>query len=95
MAKIHARGAVKMMQAHKEWTDKDGYRIKRRYALRSDGAILVATDLLSPERAQYGSRGWNRGSYSIFQKLTQPRGTWRDTFLRFAEREGLTVTKEY
>jgi uncharacterized heparinase superfamily protein len=65
MAKISARGTTKIAQASKSWTDEAGYKHKQRLALRSDGRVLKAHDLLSPTMAQYGSRGWNRGSYSI------------------------------
>jgi hypothetical protein len=65
MAKISARGAAKVASASRTTTDDDGYVVKTRLALRSDGKVLRAVDLLSPDRAQYGSRGWNRGSYSI------------------------------
>ncbi len=66
MAKISARGATKIAQANKEWRDEDGYDHRQRIALRSDGALLRAHDLRSPSmREAYGSRGWNRGGYSI------------------------------
>jgi hypothetical protein len=65
MAKISANGAAKVASASKSWTDEDGYQHKARLALRSDGKVLKAHDLLSPMMAQYGSRGWNRGGYSI------------------------------
>lgn len=65
MAKISARGAHKVASASKRWSDDDGYEHKLRLALRSDGKILRAHDLLLPTMAKYGSRGWNRGAYSI------------------------------
>lgn len=65
MAKISARGSAKVASASKTTRDDDGYVVKTRLALRSDGRVLRAIDLLAPDRVQYGSRGWNRGSYSI------------------------------
>ena len=66
MAKVSARGAVKLAQANKEWQDADGYDHRKRIALRSDSKMLYAHDLRSPSaREAYGSRGWNRSGYSI------------------------------
>lgn len=76
MAKISARGASKVAQASKSWTDEDGWQHKQRLALRSDGKVLRAHDLLSPERVSYGA-GWNRGSYSITSVKLTPATTER------------------
>lgn len=65
MAKISANRSAKVASASKRWTDEEGYEHKARLALRSDGKVLKAHDLLSPTMAKYGSRGWNRGGYSI------------------------------
>jgi hypothetical protein len=55
MAKISARGAVKIAQASKTWTDEDGWDHKLRLALRSDGKVLKAHDLRDPRKVRdYG-----------------------------------------
>lgn len=89
MAKITARGAYKIAQAVKAWTDDEGYKHKQRIALRSDGKILRAHDILSPEMAQYGSRGWNRGGYSI---MPERRGVTEQQFRDYAQALGFTMT---
>lgn len=74
MAKISARGCVKLAAASLTRTDEDGYVHKTRITLRSDGKVLRAHDLLPPSMAQYGSRGWNRGGYTIIGSLTEKNG---------------------
>jgi hypothetical protein len=86
MAKISARGAVKLATASKTWTDEEDYEHKLRLALRSDGKVLKAHDLRSPTMRQYGSRGWNRGGYSILQSL--PAGDHRTMFATIAAKNG-------
>ena len=90
MAKLSARGATKIMQAKREWTDADGWDHKVRYALRSDGKVLRAHDLRSPSmRESYGARGWNRGSYSICASMEAPI---LNSFKNYAARHNATVT---
>ena len=90
MAKVSARGACKLMQANREWTDTDGWDHKLRYALRSDGKVLRAHDIRSPERRESsGARGWSRGSYSIVASMESPI---LNSFKNYAARLGLTVT---
>lgn len=87
MAKISARGAAKVAQASKTWTDDDGYDHKLRLALRSDGVVLKAHDLRSPTmREGYGSRGWNRGGYTIVAKLSA--GDRAAMFRGYAAKQG-------
>lgn len=87
MAKISARGATKIAQANREWQDEDGYDHRIRIALRSDGAMLRAHDLRSPAmREAYGSRGWNRGGYSIALRHQDI-----DLFRAYAARRGFTL----
>jgi len=93
MAKISARGAGKIMQASKMWTE-DGYDHKHRLALRSDGKVLGAHDLRDPKKVRdYGytpSKAWNRGSYSIVADLRQAVSL-RETFIAYAESRGFTI----
>lgn len=93
MAKISARGATKVAQANKQWTDEDGWDHKMIYTLRSDGAVLRKHSLRSPQmRESYGSRGWNEGGYSIIGKLA-PVGdrSSLDRFRDFVKRNGLEM----
>lgn len=91
MAKISAHGAAKIMQASKSWTDEDGWDHQQRLALRSDGKVLGAHDLRSPTmRENYGSRGWNRGGYSIVVDL-RSAVSLRETFTAYAESRGFEV----
>jgi hypothetical protein len=87
MAKISARGSVKLAQASNAYTDTDGWDHKVRIALRSDGAILYAHDLRSPDRRDaYGARGWNRGGYSIQARLNKEQMSSPVTALSVFER---------
>jgi hypothetical protein len=87
MAKISAHGSVKLAQASRAWTDSDGWDHKVRVALRSDGAILYAHDLRSPERrASYGARGWNRGGYKRVARLSDEQRATPVTALSVFER---------
>jgi hypothetical protein len=93
MAKISARGAVKIAQASKTWTDEDGWDHKLRLALRSDGKVLKAHDLRDPRKVRdYGyspAKAWNRGSYSILQSL--PAGDHRTMFAGLAAKNGCAL----
>lgn len=91
MAKVSARGVVKLAQANKEWQDEDGWDHKIRYALRSDGKVLRAHDLRSPQaRESYGTRGWNRGGYSICASMEAPI---LNSFQNYVERHGATLKR--
>ena len=73
MAKVSARGSVKVGQHSIAWTDEDGWDHKVRITLRSDGRVLRAHDLRSPQRRDdYGSRGWHRGGYGLIAGVTIP-----------------------
>jgi hypothetical protein len=73
MASLTARNCRRLAIATKQWTDEDGWTHKYRRALRSDGAVLKAHDLLRPEGERYPgvpeSRCWNRGGYSLSTSL--------------------------
>jgi hypothetical protein len=87
MAKISARGATKVAQANRQWTDEDGWTHKIRLALRSDGKVLRAHDLKSPD-----SGYWNRGGYSITGTLSAKDGrTPLARFERYVTQRGFTL----
>ena len=87
MAKISARGATKLMQARRDTVDEDGWTHRHRRALRSDGAILKAHDLLA------ASGRWNRGGYSVLTKLpaSDSPALWRAHFREYYGNRGYTV----
>ena len=89
MASISARGCTKVASAKLEEVEPDGYQKKTRLALRSDGKVLQAIDLLSADNAQYGSRGWSRGGYSIVADVG--KGYQRAAFVRYATARGFTI----
>jgi len=93
MAKISARGATKVAQASKSWTDEDGWDHKHRLALRSDGKVLAAHDIRDPKKVRdYGytpSKAWNRGGYSITKVVLDPPTTER--FRLYCETKGFEV----
>lgn len=84
MAKISARGCVKLAQASKTADSESGYTVKTRLALRSDGKVLRAIDL------QHDGR-WQRGGYSIIGALAEKNGRSPvERFHRYATQRGFT-----
>lgn len=63
MAKISARGAVKLAEASRELTTEDGTVVRYHYVLCSDGRVLRAFSLPHAERA-YDRK---RSSYSVLR----------------------------
>jgi hypothetical protein len=97
MAKISARGCTKLAQANRERElgTADEHSITRardRLALRSDGAILGASDYL---QNGYSEKWWSRGGYSVRAKIKDARGRTRaemvQIFTNYAERRGYAL----
>lgn len=86
MAKISARGCVKLAQASKIDDSESGYTVKTRLALRSDGKVLRAIDIRHD-----GDSQWQRGGYSIIGALTEKNGRSPvERFHRYATQRGFT-----
>lgn len=99
MAKISARGCTKVASAKKDErpvnpvTGEQDYTRRVRLALRSDGKVLRAIDLLDDDKhAEYGSRAWNRGGYSIVGSL-KPSAvrTSKERFVAYATERGFVI----
>lgn len=80
MAKISARGATKVAEAHFDFTDSTSV-VRYFYVLRSDGVILKATSW--PNAATAYDR--KRTGYSIAAKV-KPVNDKLDVFTKFVNR---------
>jgi|KBSMisStaDraftv2_1062788.scaffolds.fasta_scaffold541757_3 hypothetical protein len=97
MAKISARGAVKLAEATSDYTaeDNDGLQgvggiVRTFYVLRSDGTVLAASSFPNHPGGSYDRK---RSTYKAVARMSKDIGRegMLAAFGRFAARKGATL----